>query len=75
MKTAYIYALINTETMNVESARVMSDSDPTLYDRNHRWLRVDAFQCKTFHEAAQIARQSLQSGGFNEAWAKVWDGC
>ena len=75
MKTAHLYALVNTETMNVESARIMSDSDPTLYGRGMRWLRVTTFRASTFHEAAQFARKSLQPGGSNEAWAKVWDGC
>ena len=62
MATAYLFASVNMDTMQIEFVRTMSDRTPTCYTSTQTWLKIAESEGETFAEAIDNMNRRLEDG-------------
>lgn len=72
--TAYIFAQIDTDLMQVKNVSVMSDGNPTLCGQNDSYLLIEKVEFgNNYGEARAHAVKSLLPGGHHhDRWYGIW---
>ena len=68
LKCAYVYAVLNIATRQVEKTLIINDENPTVSDHLKAWLLVFKAHGRTVQDANKAARHQLETS-IHYRWA------